>query len=263
MANQASITLNVDNATPTPATRDVLPLVKAQFGVPALDNKRDQELALLAEVAMEKYSELKPPIKRTTLTTVQGQLSYPLPADTVRVYDCAIPSQYGYYNDFLFLPMIDTPASTLFGYSDYAFRSPSERFIRQGILTELDHYAQSFTGYYVDGTPPQLYLLPTSVTGGLPVIVRYGAQHLNESSDPLNPRWTALPAGHWRYIMRLIKWSAADARADTITSTQALASIDGGKAHLVESWQLGNRADRILNEVRMALGCDVSVTVRS
>lgn len=261
-APAGSILLNTDNATPTPTTRDALPIVKAQLGILPQDTSYDLKLALLAESAMEKYNELAPVIKRTTITTIPGQIAYPLPGDCWRVFDVQVPSQYGYYNDFLFLPMIDTPASTLFGYSDYAFRSPSERFVRQGILGELDHYANSFAGYYVDGTPPQLYILPT-VTSALNSIVRYGAQHQNVSSDPLNPSWTDLPTGHWRQVIRLIKWALADSRADQIVGTAALSEAGGGNALLTESWKLSNRADRILQEVRSALGQDVPVAIRS
>lgn len=262
MADSATIKLNVDNLTPTPTMVDVLPIVKAQLGLAPSDPSMDGKLAMLAEVAMEKYAELAPLISRKIITTVSGQLAYPLPGDCVKVLDVAVPSQYGYFNDFLYLPMIDTPSSTLFGYSDYAFRAPSERVIRQGILGELDHYAQSFVGYYVDGT--LIYYLPTAGTGGLSSTVRYAAQHLNQNpTDRLNPVWNTLATGHWRQVIRLIKWALADSRADQITSSVAMSEAGGGNSMLTESWKLGNRADRILQEVRSSLGADVPIALRS
>lgn len=263
MASTASIIVNIDNATPTPTTRDLLPIVKAQLGQSNGNNQMDAELALLADAAMQKYAELVPNVKRANVLTVQNQLSYPLPADCVQVLDVANPSQYGYYNDWLFLPMIDTPSSSLFGYSDYAFRNPSERIVRQGILTELDHYANSYAGWYTDGRPQQLYLLPTSVASGLTIIVRYAAEYANVNpTDPLNPSWTGLQAGHWKYLVRLIKWAVADKKADYIAGSMGLTDTAANTMQS-EALKMANRADRILQEVRMALGVDATVTIRS
>lgn len=260
----ASITVNTDAATPTPTTMDILPLVKASLGIAPTDSGRDAQLAWLAQLAVAKYSDIKPLIKRVNITSQQGTLAYPLPADCRTVLDAAIPSQYGYYNDWLFLPMIDTPSSSIFGYSDYAFRSPSERIIRQEILTELDHYAQSFSDWYVDGDPPALYVLPTSVASGLNIIVKYASEHVNQTpNDPLNPKWTSIYPGHWKHIIKLVKWAVADARADMITSTMALSEQGGGNTQLTESWKLGNRAERILEQVRQELGVDRTVAIRS
>ena len=259
----ASIIVNIDNQTPTPTTRDLLPIVKAQLNQLATNPQMDNTLALLADVAMQKFAELVPNVKRETIVTVENQLSYPLNGDCVNVLDVANPSQYGYYNDWLFLPMIDTPSSSLFGYSDYAFRNPSERLIRQGILGELDHYAQSYAGWYTDGVPMQLFLLPTSVASGQNVIVRYAAEYTNvNASDPLNPSWTGLQAGHWKYLARLIKWALADQKADMLAGSAAL--TDGAANSMMsEGRRMGDRAERILQEVRMALGVDATVTIRS
>lgn len=259
----ASIMVNTDTATPTPAMLDILPLVKASLLIAPNDTGRDAQLAWLAQLAVAKYSDIRPRIERVNITSQEGTLSYPLPADCRSVLDAAIPSQYGYYNDWLFLPMIDTPSSSIFGYSDYAFRSPSERIIRQEILTELDHYAQSFSDWYVDGDPPQFYVLPTSIASGMPIIIKYAAEHPNQSADPLNPKWTTLYSGHWKHIIKLVKWALADARADMITSTMALTEQGGGNTQLTESWKLGNRAERILEQVRQDLGVDRTVIIRS
>lgn len=256
-----SITLNTDNSGGTPV--DVLPLARAQLGYDQRDDNHDSELCFAAETAMEKYTELAPRDRRTIITTVSGQIAYNLPTDFMSIRRVQVPSQYGYYNDFLFLPMIDTPASTLFGYSDYSFRMPSERIIRQGILGELDHYAESFNGFYISGNPPQIYYLPQPTTNGLTSIVEYAAPHPNGSTDPLNPQWTTLPGGHWKYVLRLIKWAIADARADKLQSNVALSQFDGGLSQMTESWKLANRADRILGDVARALGTDVTVALRS
>lgn len=257
-----SITLNTDSAG---TTRDVLPLVKAQLGKPQAQSDLDEPLVWLAEAAMAKYTELAPRDMRTTVQMVTGQMAYPLPPDFISVRNVQVPSQYGYFNDFLYLPMIDTPASSLFGYSDYSFRAPSERIIRQGILGELDHYAQSFTGFYVSGSPPAIYYLPTPTSSTLTSIVEYAAVHprTDAPTDDLNPRWTTLPPNHWRHVVRLIKWALADQRADLITSNMALSQFDGGAGQMTESWKLSNRADRLLQEVRMALGVDATIAVRS
>lgn len=261
----ASITVNTDNATPTATTKDILPLVRVTCGILPNDTTQDANLALLFDAALEKYNELAPLIKRTPpdFVTVAGQLAYPLPGDCVSVYDVAVPSQYGYYNDWLFLPMIDTPASSLFGYSDYAFRAPSERLIREGILTELDHYAQSWAGYYVDGTPLQLYILPTSVASGLPIQVRYGSYITDSGTDPMHPVLTSLPTGHWRYLLRLVKWALNDQRAEQLAANLNLSQQGAGATMMTESWKNANRAERLLNEVRQALGADRTVALRS
>lgn len=258
----ASILVNTDG-TGT-AMKDILPLVRARVGLSQNQTTQDDQLAYLAEVAMGKYSELAPRIERTTIATVAQQLTYALPNDCRAVYDVYLPQQVGYFNDAIFLPMLDSPTSSLFGMSQYAYRSPSERLVRDGILQELDHYVQAFLGYTVEmGTPPMLYLLPLTQTSGLNVIVRYGADHPNSSSDPTNPSWNTLPPGHWRHIPTLILWALAQQRADLITSSMSMSGASGGSQAMTQSWQLLNRAERALHDVQMALGAEVTVGMRS
>lgn len=257
-----SITLNTDGSGT--AMKDILPYVRTILGYPNADATRDAALAMLAEVAMGEYNAMAPRIPpHYNFTTVQNQQNYPMPVDLKTVTDVFTPSQYGYYNDTLFLPMIDTPSSSLFGYSDYAFRSPSERIIRSGILGELDHYATSFVGYKVEqGTPPQLWLFPSTVASGLNVIVRYTADHLNTSSDATAPSWNTLPAGHWRLIIDLMRAAVLMQRAQMLLSSMNM--TDGGnRTSMVSSWQTNNTAQRIIQEVRMKLGADQTVAIRS
>jgi hypothetical protein len=257
----ASITVNTDGSGT--AMKDILPAVRTRLGSSTQTGK-DADLAILAEIAVAKYSEICPRIVRSQITTVSGQVAYPLPNDCKNLYDVYLPQLVGYYNDAIYLPMIDNPSSSLFSMSEYAYRAPSERFIRSGIMTELDHYSQTFIGYVFErGVPPQIYLLPMAQADGVVVKIRYGADHVNTSSDPANPSWNTLPPGHWQHIISLILWAVAMQRADQVTSSMTMSSVDGGSRSMTQSWQLLNRADRMLTQIENALGANVTVAMRS
>jgi hypothetical protein len=140
--------------------------------------------------------------------------------------------------------------------------SPSSRHIRDQYLQELDHYGIGYWGRAVDELTglPAIDLYPPPVTAGLPIFVRYVAQHTN-TGTLANPIYTTIPEDKKRFFAQLLYAEVLEQEADRIFKNSQL------KAGMTQVWRsppdIRAYAAIIKEDVQLALGQATGVVLVS
>ena len=206
-----------------------------------------------------------PATASSPMTTVQFQQRYvcntangftPTP---MQVTDVLYQAGTGYSaaSEIAYLTLLPFSPINRFLFTPSLLDSPSERVLRDEYLSELSHYGYGYYSRARDGATglPAIDLYPIPVVAGLPIFVRYTAQHAitkNGTAWSIN----TIPEHHKRTFADLLLAQTLEEEADRLVKNR---QIKAGINELVSDPKtMEARIDRLRERAYASLGRYVS-----
>jgi hypothetical protein len=158
-------------------------------------------------------------------------------------------------NELAFLALLPLSPLNRFLSTPYILDSPSERILRDQVLSEAGHYGQGYWGLVRDPATglPAIDLYPIPAAAGTPIFVRYAARHTNTASEVLaDATYPTVPEDKKRQFARLLYCMILEQEQERFAkATSTRAGILQGSASPA---LLDRKIERIRTETYQQLG---------